>query len=273
MTLLAHKRAMAHHSLAAFRARGSGLRQASAFNAGGNTPASPASRDPPRSDGSKSLSLIVHNHTAHQRVMAASSRHQTEPRVRSDLGAASYLSFRKGRRRKPSSSSTTTQAKPSYRPLCKLPRSNDEGSLRLIRLKLRTEKSSLSNFSASARCDCPGSELALCASSGSTSPTCWREEGKSFWCLPTIGWSWITSPPSLGKRWVKSAAAFLAPTFFTTEAKTVELSLLYCKLFVLAVNRGLDLLFRRHFALHEVPPLESRMRKKPCKLHLVLQLL
>lgn len=76
-----------------------------------------------RSDGSKSLSLIVHNHTAHQRVMAAASRHQTEPRVSSDLGAASYLSFRKGRRRKPSSSSTTTQAKPSYRPLCKRPRS------------------------------------------------------------------------------------------------------------------------------------------------------
>lgn len=76
-----------------------------------------------RSDGSKSLSLIVHNHTAHQRVMAAASRHQTESRVSSDLGAASYLSFRKGRRRKPSSSSTTTQAKPSYRPLCKRPRS------------------------------------------------------------------------------------------------------------------------------------------------------
>lgn len=111
----------------------------------GNTRASLASRDP-SSDGSKSLSLIVHNHTAHQRVMAASSRHQAESRVSSDLGAASYLSFRKGRRRKPSSSSTTTQAKPSCRPLCKWPRSDGERSPRPIRLKLRTEKSNRSNF-------------------------------------------------------------------------------------------------------------------------------
>lgn len=194
--------------------------------------------------------------------MAASSRHQAESRVSSDLAAASYLSFRKGRRRKPSSSSTTTQAKPSCRPLCKRPRSDGEGSPRPIRLKLTTEKSNRSNFfffvvvfCTPAHCDCAGSELALCfASSGSTSLTCWREGERSFWCLPITSWSWITSPPSWGKRLVRSTMVWemlLRHLFQDLEEKNKHFCLLLFKetntielsVWQQAANRGLNLQF------------------------------
>lgn len=84
-----------------------------------NTPASRLLRAFIHSDGNELLSLIVYNHTAPQSngsLIKSSNRISCQFLSR----AITYLFlFRKSKRRKPSSSSTTIQLKPSYKPLCK----------------------------------------------------------------------------------------------------------------------------------------------------------